>query len=253
MIRTTSRQRCACTSAGCGCECSRVSDTGCSDCVGRVDGPGKSSKTLSHLPEWTSPCLRIVCTLQHVWMYTAVLSAVHALWPWAVLKSCCSVATWTRRGGSSVQIIDVIRKKYTSDPAFTAEVAKKASSAAEGMCKWVHAMDKYEEVAKVVAPKQAALRGAEASYEEVMIGLRALQADLQDLLDKLAAMEADLKSNTGVLVCDKVWTWRVLMTHLRRWNESMERTVIFLLQWDLSLLVSPMPLLRSTVLLCEAC
>lgn len=97
-----------------------------------------------------------------------------------------------------MQTIDVIRKKYTSDPAFTPEVAKKASSAAEGMCKWVHAMDKYEKVAKVVAPKQAALKEAEASYEEVMVGLRALQAELQALLDKLAAMEADLASNTGV-------------------------------------------------------
>lgn len=95
----------------------------------------------------------------------------------------------------------MIRKKYTSDPAFTPEVAKKASSAAEGMCKWVHAMDKYEKVAKVVAPKQAALKEAEASYEEVMVGLRALQAELQDLLDKLAAMEADLASNTGVSPC----------------------------------------------------
>lgn len=95
------------------------------------------------------------------------------------------------------QIIEVIRKKYTSDPNFTPEVAKKASSAAEGMCKWVHAMDKYENVAKVVAPKQEKLKEAEAQYDEVMIGLRKLQADLQVLMDKLAAMEADLVSNTG--------------------------------------------------------
>lgn len=65
------------------------------------------------------------------------------------------------------------------------------------MCKWVHAMDKYENVAKVVAPKQAKLKEAEGQYEEVMIGLRKLQADLQVLMDKLAAMEADLFSNTG--------------------------------------------------------
>lgn len=59
-------------------------------------------------------------------------------------------------------------------------------------------MDKYENVAKVVAPKQAKLKEAEAQYEEVMIGLRALQADLQVLMDKLAAMEADLVNNTGM-------------------------------------------------------
>lgn len=96
-----------------------------------------------------------------------------------------------------LQIIEAIRKKYTNDPSFTPEVAKKASSAAEGMCKWVHAMDKYENVAKVVAPKQAKLKEAEGQYEEVMVGLRKLQADLQTLMDKLAAMEADLVSNTG--------------------------------------------------------
>lgn len=98
----------------------------------------------------------------------------------------------------AVQVIEAIRKKYMNDPAFTPEVAKKASSAAEGMCKWVHAMNKYEAVAKVVAPKQAKLAEAEAQYEEVMVGLRTLQADLQVLMDKLAAMEADLAHNTGL-------------------------------------------------------
>jgi dynein heavy chain, axonemal len=51
-------------------------------------------------------------------------------------------------GALVLQVIEVIRKKYTSDPAFTPDTAKKASSAAEGLCKWVHAMDKYEHVAK---------------------------------------------------------------------------------------------------------
>jgi dynein heavy chain, axonemal len=59
-------------------------------------------------------------------------------------------------------------------------------------------MDKYENVAKVVAPKQAKLKEAEAQYEEVMVGLRKLQGDLQVLMDKLATMEAELVSNTGV-------------------------------------------------------
>lgn len=91
------------------------------------------------------------------------------------------------------------------------------------------------QVAKVVAPKKAALKEAEGSYEEVMVGLRAKQAELkvrqcpncachgghchvsskheslqclpirssthyagavQELMDKLAAMEADLQANT---------------------------------------------------------
>ena len=37
------------------------------------------------------------------------------------------------------------------------------------------------QVAKVVAPKKAALKEAEGSYEEVMVGLRAKQAELKVL------------------------------------------------------------------------
>lgn len=94
-------------------------------------------------------------------------------------------------------MIEAIRARFIKDPAFTPEQAKKASAAAEGLCKWVHAMDKYEGVAKVVAPKQAKLAEAEAAYETVMVGLRTLQADLKELTDKLASMEAELAANTG--------------------------------------------------------
>jgi chromosome segregation ATPase len=49
------------------------------------------------------------------------------------------------------------------------------------------------QVAKVVAPKKAKLAEAEASYQEVMVGLTAKQAELHSLLDKLSSMEAELK------------------------------------------------------------
>lgn len=45
-------------------------------------------------------------------------------------------------------------------------------SAAEGLCKWVCAMDQYDKVAKVVAPKRAALAEAEAEYGKVMQELK---------------------------------------------------------------------------------
>ena len=44
---------------------------------------------------------------------------------------------------------------------FTPEKAAKASSAAEGLCKWIMAMEIYDRVAKVVAPKKAQLAIAE--------------------------------------------------------------------------------------------
>lgn len=49
------------------------------------------------------------------------------------------------------KIIARIRKEYTSNPEFTPERAANASAAAEGLCKWVTAMDKYDAVAKVRA------------------------------------------------------------------------------------------------------
>jgi dynein heavy chain len=94
------------------------------------------------------------------------------------------------------KIIKKIREKYLTDENFTPEKAGNASAAAMGLCKWVGAMDKYDTVAKVVAPKQAELAIAEAAYEEVMVGLRAKQGELKALLDKLAAMEEELRMSS---------------------------------------------------------
>lgn len=96
------------------------------------------------------------------------------------------------RDNISPKIIEKIRKEYMTNPDFTPANAAKASSACEGMCRWIHAMDKYEEVAKVVAPKRAALAEAEAEYESVMTGLRAKQAELDTILAQLAGLEQQL-------------------------------------------------------------
>ena len=45
------------------------------------------------------------------------------------------------RGGGTAQ---AIRSKYLSIDTFTPDNARKASPAAEGMCKWVHAMSAYD-------------------------------------------------------------------------------------------------------------
>lgn len=44
------------------------------------------------------------------------------------------------------KLIERIRTTYLTNEGFTPENAKKASPAAEGMCKWVHAMSSYEKV-----------------------------------------------------------------------------------------------------------
>lgn len=85
-----------------------------------------------------------------------------------------------------------VRKAYTSSPDFTPANAAKASSAAEGLCKWVHAMDSYESVAKVVAPKKLDLARADAAYEAIKAGLTEKQAQLDELLQRLEGMENQL-------------------------------------------------------------
>lgn len=93
------------------------------------------------------------------------------------------------------KIIDAVRSKYTSNPDFTLANAAKGASAAEGLCKWVFAIDSYDRVAKIVAPKKKALAEAEAQYSEVMAGLKIKQAELQELQDKLALLENQLEES----------------------------------------------------------
>ena len=91
------------------------------------------------------------------------------------------------------KIIKVIREQYCTNDDFLPEKIAKASSACEGLCKWVRAMEIYDRVAKVVAPKKEKLKEAEAEYAEAMAGLSVKQAELKEVMDKLAAMEDKLK------------------------------------------------------------
>lgn len=95
------------------------------------------------------------------------------------------------------KIIAKVRANYTTNPDFTPEKAAHASIAAEGLCKWILAMDKYDVVAKVVSPKKQKLKAAEDKYNTVMVGLRAKQKELKDLMDKLGELEAKLDVMMG--------------------------------------------------------
>lgn len=65
---------------------------------------------------------------------------------------------------------------------------KNVSTACEGLCKWIRAMDIYDRVAKIVAPKQQALAAAEAELADQMEKLNSKRAELQVILDKLQAL-----------------------------------------------------------------
>lgn len=91
-----------------------------------------------------------------------------------------------------------IRKDYIPHPSFKPEIVQKASSAAEGLCKWIIAMDMYDEVAKVVAPKKARLEAAEREFSETMRILVEKKEMAEQLAIKVAKLMEELdQANTA--------------------------------------------------------
>lgn len=62
------------------------------------------------------------------------------------------------------RIITKLQEKIFTNENFDPEKVKVASTACEGMCKWIFAMVEYDKVIRVVAPKRAALEEAQAEY-----------------------------------------------------------------------------------------
>lgn len=46
-------------------------------------------------------------------------------------------------------VMKKIRESYINNPDFDPQIIKNVSSACEGLCKWVKAMEKYDKVIKV--------------------------------------------------------------------------------------------------------
>ncbi|KAE8738437.1 hypothetical protein FOCC_FOCC016088 [Frankliniella occidentalis] len=85
-----------------------------------------------------------------------------------------------------------IRKEYLPNKDFKPSIVAKASSAAEGLCKWIIAMDMYDVVAKEVAPKKAKLEIAEKEYAATMALLDEKRGQVRALEDKLAQLTEQL-------------------------------------------------------------
>jgi len=92
-----------------------------------------------------------------------------------------------------ISVIDKVRP-FCSRDDFTPEIVKKASVAAAGLCKWVHAMNVYEKIARVVAPKREALAKANAELAEAMAQLKEKQDELQAVLDNLQKLQDELQA-----------------------------------------------------------
>jgi dynein heavy chain, axonemal len=62
------------------------------------------------------------------------------------------------------RVIQKIQERVLTNENFDIEKIKSASTACEGLCKWITAIVEYDKVIKVVAPKRAALAEAQANY-----------------------------------------------------------------------------------------
>ncbi|XP_064448835.1 dynein axonemal heavy chain 3 [Mirounga angustirostris] len=90
-------------------------------------------------------------------------------------------------------IMKRIRERFIDHPDFQPAVIKNVSSACEGLCKWVRAMEVYDRVAKVVAPKRERLREAEAKLDTQMQKLNQKRAELKLVEDRLQALNDDFE------------------------------------------------------------
>uniref|UniRef100_UPI00358FFBD0 dynein axonemal heavy chain 3 n=1 Tax=Myxine glutinosa TaxID=7769 RepID=UPI00358FFBD0 len=93
-----------------------------------------------------------------------------------------------------------IREKFIGDADFQPSVIKNVSSACEGLCKWVRALEVYDRVAKVVAPKKECLNNAEAEVSIQNAKVTAKRNELKVLEDKLGALNEEFETmNTNKL------------------------------------------------------
>ena len=73
-------------------------------------------------------------------------------------------------------------QSYLEDPEFVPEKIRKASEAAEGICKWVRAVCKYSVVAKEVEPRRKALQEAQARLQATEADFEVKQEELRTIL-----------------------------------------------------------------------
>lgn len=89
--------------------------------------------------------------------------------------------------------MDIIRNTYIPNPNFKPSIVAKASSAAEGLCKWIIALDKYDSVVKVVEPKKQKLDIANAEYEATMSILEEKRNEVRELQSTLDSLKERLE------------------------------------------------------------
>ncbi|XP_078276213.1 dynein axonemal heavy chain 3-like [Rhinoraja longicauda] len=85
-----------------------------------------------------------------------------------------------------------IRRDFINNPDFQPAVIRNVSSACEGLCSWVQAIEVYDNVAKIVAPKRQRLAEAEAELGIQMEKLNEKRAELTQVRSKLQILQGQL-------------------------------------------------------------
>lgn len=92
----------------------------------------------------------------------------------------------------SPDIMRKIRKDFISHKDFQPHVVAKASSAAEGLCKWVKAIENFETVNAVVMPKKLKLLKAKANLKEMRKYLTEKRTLAITLEEKIGGLNVEL-------------------------------------------------------------
>ena len=75
--------------------------------------------------------------------------------------------------------------RYIPNPEFNPNVVRQVSSACEGLCRWVRAMEVYDRVIKIVSPKRIKLREAQIELGLQMKRLSQKHQQLQQVLHSI--------------------------------------------------------------------
>jgi dynein heavy chain len=92
----------------------------------------------------------------------------------------------------NTKIIAEITRDFVDHADFDPITVSKASKAAEGMCRWCHAMVIYDRVVQIVEPKREALEQAQRKLDITMEALNAKKAALKQVEDDLGYLESQL-------------------------------------------------------------
>ncbi|CEG01942.1 Dynein heavy chain [Ostreococcus tauri] len=87
--------------------------------------------------------------------------------------------------------------KFVNNPDYQPDVIGKVSNAAKGLCKWVHAMFSYGNVAREIAPKRLMLKQAQDQLTTKQDDLALTQASLAEVMAKVAALKENYEKSAS--------------------------------------------------------